>query len=591
MKKRKLLAGVTMLSAVVMTLAACGKSNNAKTKTINNTDIASLTKTVPSKPAKKGGTVKTALITDTPFTGIFSPELTSTTTDYDLMQYGMEDLFDMDDHYVFNNKGPATININRKNKTITIIIKKGVKWSDGKQVTAKDYEYSYEIVANPKSQSAHYSGNLTNIVGMEEYHAGKAKTISGIKMPDGANGRKIVLHFKQMKPGMKQSGNGYFRETAAPYHYLKNVPFNKLVSSDKIRKKPLFYGPYQVSDVVRGESVTWTPNKYYWRGMPKLSKIVSSVVSSKTATQALQSHKYDVIQVMSSKWNDVKKTKNFNFVKGTTPQYAYLGYKVGKWDAKKSKNVMDSKSKMNNKALRQAIAYGLNIEQTYGKMSQGAAFRVPTLIPAQFGDYSDKNIKGYTFNIKKGNKLLDKAGYKKKGTYRVQPNGKKLTIRLAAVGSANNSPIIQNFIQQWKKEGLRVKLTDNRLLDQNVFQQKLQSDSPDVDIFMSAWSLATEPSPASLYSEKSPMNYGRFVTKKNNQLLTEIDSERAFNHSYRVDKFHEWQKYMNDAAYVVPMYNTYQVIAVNSKLTGYSTQPSKSMGNKQPNWYYVAYKK
>ena len=43
------------------------------------------------------------------------------------------------------------------------------------------------------------------------------------------------------------------------------------------------------------------------------------------------------------------------------------------------------------------------------------SFRISTLIPKQFGDYFDKNVKGYTYNIKKDNELLDKAGYKKKG--------------------------------------------------------------------------------------------------------------------------------------------------------------------------------
>lgn len=62
-------------------------------------------------------------------------------------------------------------------------------------------------------------------------------------------------------------------------------------------------------------------------------------------------------------------------------------------------------------------------------------------------------------------------------------------------------------------------------------------------------------------------------------------------HKYRVKKFHEWQQYMNDQAYVVPLTNSYSIMAINDKLTGYSLQPSKSNGNGFPNWYYVAYKK
>ena len=46
---------------------------------------------------------------------------------------GLESLFSTDDQYKINNKGAATFKLNRKAKTITIEVKKGVKWSDGKQ--------------------------------------------------------------------------------------------------------------------------------------------------------------------------------------------------------------------------------------------------------------------------------------------------------------------------------------------------------------------------------------------------------------------------------------------------------------------------
>lgn len=75
---------------------------------------------------------------------------------------------------------------------------------------------------------------------------------------------------------------------------------------------------------------------------------------------------------------------------------------------------MDPKSKMNNKALRQAIGYAMNVDQVNNKYNNDLNFRIPTLIPAQFGDYFDKSVKGYSYNLKKANEILDKAGYKKK---------------------------------------------------------------------------------------------------------------------------------------------------------------------------------
>ncbi|SFD40564.1 peptide/nickel transport system substrate-binding protein [Lactobacillus bombicola] len=590
MKKRNILSSIGLVSAAALTLVACGKGGNNTSNEGAKTASKFPTETAV-KDAKQGGTLKVAEETDTPFTGIFNEELQMSQPDADVMSPGSETLFDTDDHYKINDKGAATLKLNRQAKTVTITVKKGVKWSDGKQVTAKDIEYAYEIIANKGTKSQRYSSQFNIINGMAEYHEGKAKTISGIEMPDGENGRTVVLHCKELKPGMTNSGNGFIWEAAAPYHYLKDIPFDKLESSDKIRKNPLFFGPFQVQKIVRGQSVTWVPNKYYWRGKPKLDKIIYQVVSPNSASQAIKSHKFDVARVVNSQWKQVKDTKDVDFVAQVPLGYRYVAFKVGKWDAKKSKNVMNPKAKMGDKNLRQAMAYAMNTDQVYKHYTDGLSFQIPTLIPAQFGDYFDKSNKGYTYNLKKANEILDKAGYKKKGKWRTTPNGKPLTINFMAMsGNAIQEPIVQNYIQQWNKIGLNVKLVGGRLTEFNSFYDKVQHDDPKVDMFMAGWSLSSEPSQNQMYSEGTMSNYSRFVTPENNKLIAEMDSQKAFDHKYRVEKFHEWQKYMVDQAYVVPTYNEYQIDAVNNKLTGYSLKPSKT-NNGHPLWYQVAYTK
>ncbi|WEV43336.1 oligopeptide ABC transporter substrate-binding protein [Lactobacillus sp. ESL0684] len=585
--RRSISLGILGLSAIVLT--ACGKSDNAnkdETKT-----AAKFPTQTPKKAAKQGGTVKIGLGTDTPFAGIFSQELSSDDIDSQVAAPGMESLFDTDDQYQINDKGPATMKLDSKRKTITITVKKGVKWSDGQQVNAKDVEFAYEILANKATNCPRYGSQFEIINGLKDYHEGKAKTISGIEMPDGERGRKVVIHCKELNPSMTNNGNRYFWNMAEPYHYLKDVPFKELKSSDKIRKKPLFYGAFKVSKVVRGQSVTWVPNEYYWRGKPKLDKIVISVVSPNSTSQAIKSHKFDVMKVVNTQWNQVKDTKKVNFVAQIPLNYHYLAFKVGKWDKKQGKNVENPQAKMNNKSLRQAIGYGMNVDAVNKRYTKGLTFRVPTLIPEQFGDYFDKKAKGYNHNLKKANQLLDKAGYKKKGKWRVQPNGKSLTINLAAMsGDSTQEPIIENYLQQWHKLGLNVKLTDGRLIEHNSFYDKVQNDDPAVDMFIGGWSMPSEPSPQTYYGEEAPFNMSRFVSDKNNQLLDEINSQKAFDHKYRVKKFHEWQEYMNDQAYVIPIDNSYQIMALNDKLTGYSVKLSKS-NNYQPLWYQVGYAK
>ena len=581
--------GVLLAGAAL--LAGCGKSSSSSSSSNSGAkDAKKFPEATATATAKKGGSITIAEESDTPVKGVFLNELSDSQYDSDFMQFGNETLFATDDQYKINNKGAATFKMDRKAKTVTIEVKKGVKWSDGKQVTAKDVEYSYEIIANKASQSSRYTSSLADIVGLAEYHDGKSKKISGIEMPDGENGRKVVLHFKEMKPGMTQSGNGFFWESAAPYHYLKDVPFSKLQSSDKVRKNPLFFGPYKLSKLVRGQSATWVRNPYYYRGKAKLDKITISVISPNSASQSIKSKKFDMIDVVNSQWKQVKGTKGYNFVAQIPLSYSYMGFKVGKWDKKTGSVKMNKNSKMSNRYLRQAMGYAMNVDEVTQHYTQGLSFRVKTLIPEAFGDFYDKSVKGFPLNIKKANALLDKAGYKKKKgeTYRRDPNGKKLTIHLAAMsGSTNQEAIVQNYIQQWKKIGLHVTLTTGRLIEFNSFYDKVQNDDPSVDVFMAAWSLASEPTQDDLYGPKAPYNLTRFATSENTKLLKEMGSDKAFNHSYRVQKFHEWQQYMQKEAFVIPLYNAYSITAVNSKLVNYSTKPSKAATL----WYEIGFKK
>lgn len=186
---------------------------------------------------------------------------------------------------------------------------------------------------------------------------------------------------------------------------------------------------------------------------------------------------------------------------------------------------------------------------------------------------------------------MDKAGYKKKGKWRVQPNGKPLKITfLVQQGNDTQEPIYQNYLQQWHKIGLNINLYNGRLIEFNSYADKVQHDAPGIDMFTGGWSLtsiSSEPSPAYLYSEGAPFNFARFVTPENTKLLNAIDSQKAFNHKYRVEQFHKWQKYMFDQAYVIPTTNEYTITAVNDKLTGYSVKPSDSNAL----WFKVAYSK
>lgn len=468
-------------------------------------------------------------------------------------------------------------------------IKKSTRWSDGHPVEAKDMAYTYEVVANPATNSGDYDDKVRDVIGVEEYHDGKADKISGIEVKDE---KTCVLHFKEMRPEIEFVNSGYIIGKVMPYHYLKDVPFDKLVASDKLQKDPLFYGPFKIKNMVKGESIEWVPNKYYGGKKPNLSKITIEMVDPGHAAAAMQANKYDVLlNEGPSVYSKMKKMSQYVVLGKKEQFYAYVGFKVGHF--KNGVNVMDRKTPVQDRALRQAMGYALNMDQITKKFGHGLEYRANTIVPDAFGRYNDHKQKGYPLDLKKANKLLDKAGYKmQKDGYRTLPNGKPFTLRLlapASSSSSGNRTSVEMYLQQWKKIGVRVKLKNDRLQEFNSYIEQLTNDGKGYDVWLSAWTVTSAPtaSIAGTYLPNNPYNLGHFVTKENTKLVESLSSKEAFNTDYQIKQFYKWQAYMNKEAYIVPRYFEYETYVFNKKLTNVSLDPTKS----QTLWEDIAFTK
>ncbi|WP_225047511.1 oligopeptide ABC transporter substrate-binding protein [Lacticaseibacillus kribbianus] len=519
-----------------------------------------------------GGRLAVAVVADAPTPGLFSEELYDAATDADFMRPAAEPLFATDAAFKITDSGAATLRLDNRAKTATVTIKDAVRWADGRPVTARDYVFAYEMLANPAVDTARYTTAMTDIVGMAAYHAGKAKTISGLTMPDGPDGRRVVIHLQRMRPSFTQSGNGIIWESAAPYHYLKDVPFADLAQSQKIRRHPLFFGPFRMKAVVPGQSVTYAPNRYYYKGVPKLAGMTFSLVSSAAIVGALRAKQFDLaLEMPSAGFADYRKLDDYVNLGRADLSYRYLGFKVGHWDAARGKNVMDPAAKMSDSALRRAMVSALDIEGTNTRYFGGLAQTATTLIPPLFARFHAK-LAGYRQDVAKANALLDAAGYKRgKDGWRTDPTGKRLTINYAAAASDGAAEkVAAARIRQWRAVGLRVRLTAGRLLEYNNFYDKLHADSKDIDVFEATWGVSSEPSPATLYGPTARYNLTRFVTPTNTRLLAAIDAPAALNQATRVQAFRDWQDYMLKACYVVPTAYRTVVVPVNDRVQNLS---------------------
>lgn len=582
-KKKWLTAGIVALSA--LTLAACGnnKSSNSGASKPKVSLPATFSGSGKATTAGNNSTLKVAEVNNAPFAGISSVSLATNAEDQDVFSPGgLDNLFNTDNNYKIVNGGLANLKLNRSAKTATITLRKNARWSNGSKVTAKDVEYPYEIIGNKDTTSQQYSSDYAAIKGMAAYHTGKAKTISGITYPDGQKGRTVVIHFTRMAPSMKYAGNSFIWTSVEPYEYYGKTPISKLASSPKVRKNPIFTGAYKLDKLVQGESTSWSPNKYYWGRKPQVKHITIQVVSSNNIVAAFKSKKYDFaaggsnVVMPSSQYPKLKALKDYSEVGVPSMGYSYFGFNVGHMNTKTGLNVMDKNAKMGNKNLRQAMMYALNIDEVSKKFGNGLNWRGNTLIPPTFKKYNDSKEVGFPYNMKKAKSLLNKAGYKKNGKWRTDPNGKKLTIYFGAMqSSAATEATYQYYLQQWHKAGLNVKMTTGKPMEMNSFYSTIQKPKQNkIDVFLGAWQTSSEPTPTQLYGVDAPYNMGHFATKKNTQLMSTLNNNKAWNTKYRVKQFAKWQKYMNQQAAYVPEQFSLSWSPVNNRVKGYSVKAS-----------------
>jgi peptide/nickel transport system substrate-binding protein len=591
--KKKYWLLLSTVFAIMLVLAACSEdednsSGNTEEKpgteeTTTNEGGATTTESptlsdeaTNDGDAIEGGTLKFALATDSPFAGILLAELYENAYDAELMDFMSNAIFDVDGDFLITDEGIAKLDVDADNNKVKITIQQDVKWSDGTPLTVEDIIYSYEIIGHPDYTGIRYDGDFQNIIGAAEYKAGTADSISGIKKIDD---KTVEISMTKVSPAIYSGGDGLWGY-AAPKHQLKDIPVKDLISSDAVRKTPITLGPFKLDKLVDGESIQYVRNEHYWKGVPKLEKVVLQVVPSASIGEALRTGQYDMASSYpTTQYDGVKDLKNLNVLARPEKAYTYIGFKLGKWDATKGVNVTNPDAKMNDQKLRQAIAYAIDVEQVGERFYQGLRSRATSLIPPAFASFHDNTLTGYSYDPEKANALLDEAGYKDVDGdgIREDKNGKKFSINFAAMsGTDTDEAIIEYYRQNWKAVGLDVQLTTGRLIEFNSFYDKVKADDPEIDMFQAAWGTGDNPSPLGLYGEAAAFNYSRYVTPELQDLLAAIDSKEAIDSAIRAEAFRAWEEYMFEQATTVPIYFRTEIKPINKRVKHYNINYSNA---------------
>ena len=574
MKKKSL---VFLSAAAALTLAACGNASNNNSSTSSEASKAASKSKFSSEvthdgTAIKGGTLKYALVAASPFSGIFIDELSSNSTDSTIASQVDQSMFEYDENRKLTNTGLASIEFDVEGKTVTIKLNgKDYKWSDGQPFTIDDYIFAIEAIGNKDYTGTRYNDRYTNIVGMKDFHEGKSDKISGVEKVDDYT---VKLHFEKMLPSMQLAG-GAIPAYTMPKHIFKDIPVKAWEQSEYVRgNKVVGLGPFTIESVVAGESVTLKANEYYYKGRPKLDKVVMQVVAPNAIVSEMKAGNYDIATMPSAQYESFKDLTNVTYVSTFAPSYEYIAFHLGKFDKATGKNVTDPNAKMSDVKLRQAMGYALDIDAAGESLYNGLNYGTNSIILPFFKDVYNPEQEGFAYNPEKAKQLLDEAGYKDVDGDGIRENkdGSKLQINFAArTRDDANESLIQQYLLWWKEIGLDVQLYTGRTIESNNFYEKIQADDPEIDVFAGGWGVGYDPNPANLFGETAKFNFSRYVNEKGTEIMKKIASTEAFDEAKLKEFYKEWQAYAHDEAFLIQTIVGDSVTAVNKRVKYYDT--------------------
>jgi peptide/nickel transport system substrate-binding protein len=166
--------------------------------------------------------------------------------------------------------------ISKDSKTIVLHFRRGVTWSDGAPLDARDLRFTWRAVMNKRN-------SVKATYGWDD--------IAAIDLPDNDT---AVIRLKRPDADVLGSfgGGGGSAYPPLPEHLL-----GKLTSLDTaaFNAHPISSGPWLLAAWNHGSSIEFVPNPHYWRGPPKLRAISWKIVPNPdTLVAQLATHEIDL---------------------------------------------------------------------------------------------------------------------------------------------------------------------------------------------------------------------------------------------------------------------------------------------------------
>ncbi len=441
-------------------------------------------------------------------------------------------------------------------KTYIFHLRKDVKWSDGKPVTAHDFEYAWKRALSPEIASE-YAYQLYYIKNGEKYNTGEITDPNevGVKALDDYT---LKVELEQPAP--------YFLSLVAfptlyplPKHVLESHPdWPKGIDKD-----PSLYvtnGPFVLAEWSHHDKIVLKKNpNYFDKDKVKLDKLVFYMVEdANTAVQMFENGEVDVIDTIPTAQIDQWKGKPEYRVDPILGTY-YILVNVGS-----DKTMSGDKNPLLDVRVRKAIAMAINRSVITDKILKGGqqpayAFVPPGIPDAKPGtDFRKVGGNFFTEDIQKAKQLLAEAGY---------PDGKGFPKLLYLYNTSEGHKKIAEAVQNMLKENLGIDME----LQNQEWKVYLQSrNEGQFDLARAGW-LGDYVDPMTfldMFVSTSGNNDTGWSNPQYDELIEKAKYET--DNAKRVEYMHQAEKILMEDMPIIPLYFYTQPRLVKTYVKNYA---------------------
>lgn len=445
--------------------------------------------------------------------------------------------------------GASKMDVSSDGLVYTFTIRDGAKWSDGKPVTAQDYEFSWKRLIDPNN-AFDYETFLSMVKNVPEYQDGKASINDvGIKALDDKTFQVTLStptpYFEKMISfaGLVPEREDVFKALGQNY----GQDYTKMV----------YNGPFVISDYQKGSKIEYTKNPNYWDAANvKLQKAEAPIVSEPaTLIQMFQSKQLDMVGATGDYIAQLDANKDaggYTHITGTNASSFYIIFNM--------KNPVFASAK-----VRQAMSAAFDRQaylDTVFKRNVPSYGIVPTQILVGDQDYR-KNITEPVKSLISSTtdpKALLVEGLKDMG---MDTDPSKITLTLLSGPQTSLSSASNQFIQNQFESKLGIKVDIQYAVDSPTYFQSRTKGQ--FDLCTGGWGADYNDASSyfGIFQSTDGNNNGKYSDKQYDDLVAAAAKET--DSAKRLDDYKQAEQILlvTDPAVITTYYQDLQTFKYN----------------------------